>query len=49
MAIPMELANARPGEYFAAEIRSDDPKKTVTVCLRSGNGRIELVGIDRNW
>jgi hypothetical protein len=48
-AIPMELENARPGEYFAAEIRSGDPRKTVTVCVRRENGRIELVGIDRTW
>jgi hypothetical protein len=32
-------------EYLAASIRSDDPRKTVTVYLRDGN----VVGIDRTW
>jgi hypothetical protein len=47
--IPGELGTARPGEYFAADIRSDDPKKTVTVYLRSRDGRAEIAGIDRAW
>jgi hypothetical protein len=47
--LPMELRNAQPGEYFAAEIRSDEPSKTVTAYLRKETGRIEVVGIDRTW
>jgi hypothetical protein len=35
----------RPAEYLAADIRSDDPRKNVTVYLR-GNS---VVGIDRTW
>lgn len=48
-AVPMELRDARPGEYFAADIRADDPKKTVTAYLRRRNGEVEVVGIDRTW
>ncbi len=32
-------------EYLAADIRADDPRKTVTVYLRGGT----VVGIDRTW
>ena len=49
LALPEELRNARPGEYFSAEIRSDDPKKTVVVYLRTEAGRIEVAGIARTW
>lgn len=48
-ALPEELRNARPGEYFTAEIRSDDPRKTVEVYLRTESGRTDLVGITRTW
>jgi hypothetical protein len=48
-ALPAELRSAGPGEYFAADIRSDDAKKTVTVYLRTKKGAVEVVGIDRTW
>jgi hypothetical protein len=32
-------------EYLAAEIRAEDPAKTVTVYLRG----TQVVGIDRTW
>jgi len=48
-ALPAELRTAGPGEYFAADIRSDDAKKTVTVYLRTKKGAVEVVGIDRTW
>jgi hypothetical protein len=48
-ALPGELRNARPGEYFTARIQSDDPKKTVAVYLRTESGRIDVVGITRTW
>lgn len=47
--VPPELRKAAPGEYFAADIRAEDPKKTVTAYFRKKVDRIELVGIDRSW
>ena len=47
--VPAEARNAQPGEYFAAGIRAEDPKKTVTVYLRRGNRGSEVVGIGRTW
>jgi len=38
-----------PGGYLAAEIRAQDPEKTVTVYLRRGADSFEVVGIDRAW
>jgi hypothetical protein len=48
-AIPSEARNARSGDYFAAEIRAEDPKKTVTAYLRYRDGGLQVVGIDRAW
>ncbi|MBI1940606.1 MAG: hypothetical protein HYS33_03760 [Acidobacteria bacterium] len=49
LALPGELRSASAGEYFAADITSGDPKKTVTVYLRRKPDRVEVVGIDRGW
>lgn len=46
-ALPAVLKS--PGEYVAAEIRGEDPAKSVTVYLRNRQGRIEVVGIERKW
>jgi hypothetical protein len=40
LAIPRSEA-----QHLAADIRADDPRKTVTVYLRQN----EVVGIDRTW
>jgi hypothetical protein len=48
-AIPPEVRNGRPGEYFAADITSDGSKQSVTAYLRCRDGRIDVVGIDRAW
>ena len=47
LAIPRELLAA--GQYAAAEIRSGDPRKTVTVYLLTRDSRTRVVGIDRAW
>ena len=47
--LPPEVAKSATGEYFAAEIRSAEPSKSVTVYLRNKAGRLEVVGIDRTW
>jgi hypothetical protein len=47
--IPQELKTAAVGEYFAADIQGDDPKKTVTTYVRKETDRIRVVGIDRTW
>ncbi|MEK7405872.1 MAG: hypothetical protein AAB225_12250 [Acidobacteriota bacterium] len=44
LAVPPET-----GEYFAAEVRAEDPKKTVIAYFRRKDGRIELAGLDRTW
>jgi hypothetical protein len=49
LALPGQLREAAVGEYFAAEIHGEDPKKTVTVYLRKKSDRVEVVGIDRTW
>jgi hypothetical protein len=49
LAIPMEARNARTGEYFAVDIRADDPKRTITAYLHCQNGELVVVGIDRTW
>ncbi|MCZ6751328.1 MAG: hypothetical protein O7E51_05800, partial [Acidobacteria bacterium] len=48
-ALPIQLLEAAVGEYFAAEIRGGDPKKTITVYLRKKADLVEVVGIDRKW
>ena len=48
-SLPRQIESAAAGEYFAAEIRADDPKKVVTVYLRKKSDRVEVVGIDRTW
>ena len=48
-ALPGQLREAVVGEYFAAEIHGEDPKKTVTVYLRKKSDRVEVVGMDRTW
>ncbi|MGH9785046.1 MAG: hypothetical protein ACRD88_12775 [Terriglobia bacterium] len=47
--LPRQIESAAAGEYFAAEIRADDPKKVVTVYLRKQPGQVEVVGMDRSW
>jgi hypothetical protein len=49
VTLPQQIESAAAGEYFAAEIRADDPKKVVTVYLRKRPGLVEVVGIDRSW
>ncbi|MGH9785045.1 MAG: hypothetical protein ACRD88_12770 [Terriglobia bacterium] len=48
-SLPRQVEGAATGEYFAAEIRADDPKKVVTVYLRKQTGQVEVVGIERSW
>jgi hypothetical protein len=48
-SLPRQIESAAAGEYFAAEIRADDPKKVVTVYLRKQPGQAQVVGIDRTW
>lgn len=48
-AVPPEVSNSGDGAYFAANIRSEEVAKTVTVYLRKKGGRVEIVGIDRTW
>lgn len=47
--IPGEARIARDGEYFAADIRGEDPKKAVTAYLRRQNGGWVVVGLERTW
>lgn len=47
--LPKELRTAGAGEYFAAEIRGDDSRKSVTVYLRMQADGAQLVGLDRKW
>ncbi|OFV90575.1 MAG: hypothetical protein A3H28_14715 [Acidobacteria bacterium RIFCSPLOWO2_02_FULL_61_28] len=49
LALPRLVVESGEGEYFAAEIHGEDPKKTVTVYLRKKSDRVEVVGIDRTW
>jgi hypothetical protein len=48
-ALPGELQSAPAGDYFAADITSADPKKSVTVYLRTKSDDVQVVGIDREW
>jgi hypothetical protein len=48
-SLPRQIESAAAGEYFAAEIRADDPKKVVTVYLRKQPGQAQVVGIDWSW
>lgn len=43
-----DVPSVSEGGYAAAEIRSADPKKAVTVYLRR-RGMMEVVGIERTW
>lgn len=47
--LPAAVANGENGSYFAARIHAGDKSKTVTVYLRKGQGKLEVVGIDRTW
>jgi hypothetical protein len=49
LAIPPEAAQAAAGEYFTADIRGGDPRKTVTVYLRKRDSEIQVVGLERGW
>ncbi|HXG34596.1 MAG TPA: hypothetical protein VNJ11_14620 [Bryobacteraceae bacterium] len=48
-SVPPEALAAAPGEYFAAQIRAEDPSKTVTAYFRKTASGFELVGLDRTW
>jgi hypothetical protein len=48
-AIPARVQDSPAGAYFAADITSDDPRKSVTAYLRKTNGGFEVVGIERTW
>jgi hypothetical protein len=48
-AIPSQFQDSATGAYFAADITSGDPRKSVTAYLRKTNGGFEVVGIDRSW
>jgi hypothetical protein len=52
-SLPAEAASAGKPAYFAAEIRSqepkDDAKKTVTVYVRANGAKREIVGVERRW
>ena len=48
-AIPEQFRVSPAGQYFAADISSDDPRKTVTVYLRKTAAGFEVAGIDRHW
>ena len=43
-AIPQESA-----EYLAADIRGNDPKKSVTVYVRREPGGLRVIGVDRTF
>lgn len=49
LAVPPEARQAAPGEYFCADLRAADRRKTVTVYLRQGERDIQVVGVDRAW
>jgi hypothetical protein len=49
LRLPGQIQVAGDGEYFAADIRGEDPKKTGTVFLRKNGGNVEVVGVDRTW
>lgn len=47
--LPDTVNKARPGEYFAAEIRGQESRQKVIAYLRAAPGNPEVVGIDRVW
>jgi hypothetical protein len=48
--LPAAVRSSAPGSYFAATIRGDDAKKTVTVYVRGvSGGSFRVVGIERTW
>lgn len=47
--LPRALHDAAPGEYFAAEIRAQDPRQKVIAYLRTTTGDPDVAGIDRTW
>ena len=48
--LPAAVRSASPGSYFAATIRGEEAKKTVTVYVRAvSSGAFRVVGIDRTW
>lgn len=48
--LPAAVRSSAPGSYFAATIRGDDAKKTVTVYVRAvSGGSFRVVGIERTW
>ena len=46
LAVPRQVSS---GDYIAAEIRSGNSDKTVTVYLRNQDGKMKVVGIERTW
>ncbi len=48
-SVPAQVASSPRREYFAADIRGADPRKTITVYVRTGHGEVQVVGIDRRW
>ena len=48
-SLPAQVESSPLREYFAADIRGADPRKTITVYVRTGHGEVRVVGIDRRW
>ena len=46
---PSRFTEADRTGYAAAEIRAQDPRKTVIAYVRNRGGEIQVVGIDRAW
>jgi hypothetical protein len=49
LRLPGQIQAAGDSEYSAADIRGEDPKKTVTVFLRKKGSNVAVVGVDRTW
>jgi hypothetical protein len=47
--VPERAASAESGSYYAAQISSDVPGKTLTVYLRKKTAGFKTVGIERDW
>lgn len=48
-SLPKSAADTRTDPYFAADIRSGEPGKTMTVYVRQTGTRAEVAGVDRRW
>jgi hypothetical protein len=48
-ALPRGVSEAPAGAYFAVDIAAGDERKAVTVYLRKGTERVDVIGLDRGW